>query len=50
MAAGSHHLDGARALDFVRERYNLPGGDFDRINASRPFSRHLPAGWWPGAP
>ncbi|TDD21171.1 LCP family protein [Nonomuraea diastatica] len=29
--AGRHHLDGEQALAFVRQRHNLPGGDFDRI-------------------
>jgi LCP family protein required for cell wall assembly len=29
--AGRQHLDGEKALQFVRQRYNLPGGDFDRI-------------------
>ncbi|MEV4167492.1 LCP family protein [Nonomuraea dietziae] len=28
---GKVHLDGERSLLFVRQRYNLPGGDFDRI-------------------
>lgn len=28
--AGPIHLDGEKALEFVRERYNLPHGDFDR--------------------
>lgn len=27
---GVNHLNGAQALSFVRERYNLPGGDNDR--------------------
>lgn len=27
---GMLHMDGALALQFVRERYSLPGGDFDR--------------------
>ncbi|GAA2885138.1 LCP family protein [Streptosporangium fragile] len=29
--AGRQHLDGEKALQFVRQRVNLPGGDFDRI-------------------
>lgn len=29
--AGTHHLDGEEALLFVRQRYGLPDGDFDRI-------------------
>jgi anionic cell wall polymer biosynthesis LytR-Cps2A-Psr (LCP) family protein len=28
---GEQHLDGDAALLFVRQRYGLPGGDFDRI-------------------
>jgi LCP family protein required for cell wall assembly len=39
--AGTHHLDGARALDFVRQRYNLPGGDFDRIKRQQAFLKAL---------
>jgi LCP family protein required for cell wall assembly len=27
---GLNHLDGAQALAYVRQRYNLPGGDLDR--------------------
>ncbi|MBG0828322.1 LCP family protein [Planomonospora sp. ID67723] len=29
--AGRQHLNGDKALQFVRQRANLPGGDFDRI-------------------
>ncbi|MGZ4113365.1 MAG: LCP family protein [Tumebacillaceae bacterium] len=32
LSAGPHHLDGATALEAVRERYTLPAGDFDREN------------------
>jgi LCP family protein required for cell wall assembly len=39
--AGTHHLDGARALDFVRQRYNLPGGDLDRIRRQQAFLKAL---------
>jgi LCP family protein required for cell wall assembly len=39
--AGTHHLDGAQALDFVRHRYNLPGGDFDRIKRQQAFLKAL---------
>ena len=28
---GMNDINGAQALSFVRERYSLPGGDFDRI-------------------
>jgi LCP family protein required for cell wall assembly len=40
-SAGTHHLDGERALDFVRQRYNLPGGDFDRIKRQHAFLKAL---------
>jgi LCP family protein required for cell wall assembly len=39
--AGTHHLDGARALDFVRQRYNLPGGDLGRIKRQQAFLKAL---------
>jgi LCP family protein required for cell wall assembly len=39
--AGIHHLDGARALDFVRQRHNLPGGDFGRIKRQQAFLKAL---------
>ncbi len=39
--AGTHRLDGERALDFVRQRYNLPGGDFDRIKRQQAFLKAL---------
>jgi LCP family protein required for cell wall assembly len=39
--AGVHHLDGPRALKFVRQRYNLPGGDFDRIKRQQAFLKAL---------
>ena len=29
--SGMNHMDGHMALTFARERYKLPGGDFDRI-------------------
>ena len=29
--AGEHHLDGSTALDYVRQRHGLPGGDLDRV-------------------
>lgn len=29
--AGDHHLDGEQALDYVGQRYGLPGGDLDRV-------------------
>jgi polyisoprenyl-teichoic acid--peptidoglycan teichoic acid transferase len=30
LSAGLHHMNGAVALEAVRERYSLPGGDLDR--------------------
>ncbi|MFU8873321.1 LCP family protein [Micromonospora sp. SL4-19] len=27
---GCQQMDGARTLDYIRQRYNLPGGDYDR--------------------
>ncbi|HET8604297.1 MAG TPA: LCP family protein [Marmoricola sp.] len=35
--AGWHRLDGSRALDYVRMREGLPGGDFDRIHRQQYF-------------
>ncbi|WP_214416645.1 LCP family protein [Sphaerisporangium fuscum] len=34
---GMVHLEGEKALLFVRQRYNLPGGDFDRIRRQQAF-------------
>jgi LCP family protein required for cell wall assembly len=39
--AGTNHLDGARALDFVRQRHNLPGGDLGRIKRQQAFLKAL---------
>ncbi len=38
---GSQHIDGEQALRFVRERHNLPSGDFDRIRNQQAFLRAL---------
>ena len=38
---GTHELDGKEALLYVRQRYGLPGGDFDRINRQQAFLRTL---------
>lgn len=38
-AAGIHHLDGTQALLYVRDRYGLPGGDFDRERRQQAFLR-----------
>lgn len=40
---GSHHLDGPGTLLFVRQRYGLPGGDFDRIERQHQVLRSLMA-------
>jgi LCP family protein required for cell wall assembly len=34
---GANTLDGEQALSFVRQRYGLPGGDFDRIRRQQQF-------------
>jgi LCP family protein required for cell wall assembly len=36
---GRHHLDGQQALLYVRQRYGLPGGDFDRVKRQQAFLR-----------
>lgn len=38
---GRVELDGAGALDYVRQRYNLPGGDFDRVKRQQNFLRAM---------
>ena len=38
---GVHVLDGNEALQYVRERKALPGGDFDRIKRQQNFLRAL---------
>ncbi|MBK5215938.1 MAG: LCP family protein [Propionibacteriales bacterium] len=39
--AGIHKLNGKEALNYVGERYGLPGGDFDRIHRQQYFLRTL---------
>jgi len=39
--AGTHNLSGEEALDYVRERKSLPGGDFDRMARQQNFLRSL---------
>ncbi|NEA24966.1 LCP family protein [Actinomadura bangladeshensis] len=41
--AGHQHLDGTEALDFVRQRWNLPAGDLDRIKRQQAFLHALAA-------
>lgn len=37
--AGTYTMDGATALTYVRQRYKLPGGDFDREKRQQNFLR-----------
>ena len=37
--AGTHRLEGERALQYVRQRYGLPRGDFHRIDRQQNFVR-----------
>jgi len=37
--AGLHHMNGEEALDYVRQRHNLPGGDFDRVKRQQAWIR-----------
>lgn len=38
---GEQHFDGDEALEYVRERKSLPGGDFDRIDRQQNFLREV---------
>ncbi|MFN8076727.1 MAG: LCP family protein [Kineosporiaceae bacterium] len=40
-AAGTQRMDGATALRYVRQRHNLPGGDFDRIHRQQNWIRAI---------
>jgi LCP family protein required for cell wall assembly len=40
-SAGVHKLDGQAALDYVGQRYGLPGGDLDRAKRQQNFLRVL---------
>jgi LCP family protein required for cell wall assembly len=39
--AGPNHLDGAQALLYLRQRYGLPGGDFDRERRHQQYLRSM---------
>jgi anionic cell wall polymer biosynthesis LytR-Cps2A-Psr (LCP) family protein len=39
--AGTNHLDGEEALYYVRQRYGLPGGDFDRVKRQQQYLRSM---------
>jgi LCP family protein required for cell wall assembly len=41
--AGTQTMDGATALNYVRQRYNLPGGDFDRVKRQQNWIRAVVA-------
>ncbi|WP_039905018.1 LCP family protein [Micromonospora lupini] len=38
---GCQQMDGARALDYVRQRYDLPNGDFDRQHHQQQLLRAM---------
>jgi LCP family protein required for cell wall assembly len=38
---GTHVLDGEQALAYVRQRYRLPGGDFDRVQRQQNWMRAI---------
>ncbi|WBB71027.1 LCP family protein [Micromonospora sp. WMMD812] len=40
-APGCHQMNGAEALDYVRQRYDLPGGDYDRQRHQQQLLRAL---------
>lgn len=44
VAAGCQVMDGAQALDYVRQRKTLPGGDFDRQRRQQNWMRSVVAG------
>jgi LCP family protein required for cell wall assembly len=39
--AGVNHLDGEEALYYVRQRYGLEGGDFDRVKRQQQYLRSI---------
>lgn len=39
--AGTHRLDGQAALEYVGQRYGLPGGDLDRARRQQYFLREV---------
>ncbi|BBH68097.1 transcriptional regulator [Actinoplanes sp. OR16] len=39
--AGEHHLDGKMAEVYVRQRYGLPNGDFDRVKRQQQYLHAL---------
>ncbi len=41
LVPGAAEYTGAQALEYVRERYNLPGGDFDRVQRQQNWMRAI---------
>lgn len=41
LPAGEYHMNGEEALAYARERYNLPGGDFDRVQRQQNWMRAI---------
>ncbi len=39
--AGDHFMSGAQALEYTRQRYGLPGGDFDRVQRQQSWMRAI---------
>jgi LCP family protein required for cell wall assembly len=39
--SGPNHLDGEQALQYVRQRHGLPGGDFDRVKRQQQYLRSV---------
>jgi LCP family protein required for cell wall assembly len=39
--AGTYEMDGAAALDYVRQRYGLPEGDLDRVQRQQNWMRQI---------
>lgn len=39
--AGQNHLDGEQARYYVGQRYDLPGGDFDRVRRQQNYLRSM---------
>ena len=37
MSKGHHTLNAIQSLEFVRQRHNLPRGDFDRVKRQQYF-------------
>jgi LCP family protein required for cell wall assembly len=39
--AGDHFMSGEQALEYTRQRYGLPGGDFDRVQRQQSWMRAI---------